>query len=50
MAAMNLSAFYKLEFLIINYEVIYCPMIVKSILNDAQDILTLNTRMPSMKL
>ena len=50
MAAMNFSAFYKLESLIINCEVIHCPMIVKSILNDAQDILTLNTWMSSMKL
>ena len=50
MAPMKFSAFYKLEFLIINYELIHCPMIVKSILNDAQDILTLSTQMPSMKL
>ena len=49
MAAMNFSVLYKLEFLIINCEVIHCPMIVKSILNDAQDILTLNTWISSMK-
>ena len=47
---MNFSAFYKLEFLIINCEVIHCPMIVKSILNDAQSILSLNTQMSLMKL
>ena len=50
MAAMNFSVFYKLEYLIINCEVIHFPMIVKSILNDAQDILTLNASKSLMKL